>query len=509
MTSSKDNHWVNTRAAMKIFIENFNCCKCKTLAHEPIRYQKCGHLFCAACSGTKSECPTCQTPAKRNEVYSDIIVSEVITHSKRIFDLIKQSDSPIKRDEEAQSSNCSLQKHDTSMRLQNVPKDINKANRKGETLLHIACVKPNIDTVRSLLEAGANPNTKDHSNWLPLHEAASFGYYEICELLLEAGAVPDTPGKDNRTALHEAVIINDLREIKLLRQYNADVNARDRFGCMPFDYAKSEEAREILLDDKLAETIFEKTLANASTVTRLSSNNFSGNGTYILGLNLSSESRQLLDLMAKKHKVKIAKTFGPAVTHVVSDHHITPLSYEILLAILHGKWMLTSQWIRYCLSLADLGIMELDLFEVQGTTDAPRSNTPARARENAQKQNPKLFNGCSFFFAMNNQSSYSYGQLEFTKSMLSKLITEGEGTVLNREPDPELIQTYKEIPFHVSRDLTHPLHRCSHYIIYVPGHDEPVIKYKMPHVKSLPLIWLIESIEQFELLDPAYLEASD
>lgn len=186
--------------------------------------------------------------------------------------------------------------------------------------------------------------------------------------------------------------------------------------------------------------------------------------------------------------------------------------------------------IKYCMAHTELDDVELDLFEISGTTSAPRSNTPARARENAQKQvniinnllilflkfinnffylyifqNPKLFNNCHFYFAMNNQSAYSLGQLEFRKSELTKLILEGDGTILNREPDPELIQKPPRIPFHVSRDLTHSLHRCSHYIIYVPQKDEPEMKYNMPHMKSLPLIWLIESIEQFELLDPAYI----
>lgn len=87
-----------------------------------------------------------------------------------------------------------------------------------------------------------------------------------------------------------------------------------------------------------------------------------------------------------------------------------------------------------------------------------------------------------------------------------KLVREGGGTVLTREPDPEdLKDMSRVIPFHTASDPSHPLHRCTHYIIYMPDKNEPVIKYKMPHIKSLPLIWLIECVEKFTLVDPALL----
>lgn len=65
------------------------------------------------------------------------------------------------------------------------------------------------------------------------HEAISFGYYEVSKVLLESGANPDIPGNENRTALHEAVKLNNSEEVKLLLQYNADLNARDSSGKTP------------------------------------------------------------------------------------------------------------------------------------------------------------------------------------------------------------------------------------------------------------------------------------
>ncbi|XP_046424438.1 BRCA1-associated RING domain protein 1-like isoform X4 [Neodiprion fabricii] len=424
------DRWGNTQAALKDFMINFSCDKCNYTARDPIRYQKCDHLFCTTCIGSKSQCPVCNTPAERNEVYPDKITQKLIGYGNTISQIVHKSYPSMKNDDTAPSSNLSVKEHNVSTKSQSIPKNINKPNMNGETPLHKACLKRNIEKVRSLLEAGANPNTQDHAKWTPLFEATSYGYYEICKLLLEAGANPDTPVEQNRTALHEAVKYNNIEMIKLLQQYKADVNACDSSGKTPL----------------------------------------------------------------------------AAVTHVVVETNIqcdTPVNYVVLLAILHGDWILASELLRHCANFTDLSTIELEFFEVQGTTNARGSGAPTRARENMQKKNPGLFNGCNFFFAINNQSTYTFGDLQFTKLTLSKLITEGEGKVLNRKPDPESIQTYEEIPFHVGRNVSHPLHRCSHYIIYVPGMDEPQIKYNMSHIRSLPLIWLIESIEQFKLLDPA------
>lgn len=77
---------------------------------------------------------------------------------------------------------------------------------------------------------------------------------------------------------------------------------------------------------------------------------------------------------------------------------------------------------------------------------------------------------------------------------------------MKREPNPENIKDQGLfIPFHIANVPTHSLYKCTHYIIYVPERDEPRIKYNMPHIKTLPLIWLIECIEKFTLIDPLHL----
>ena len=104
---------------------------------------------------------------------------------------------------------------------------------------------------------------------------------------------------------------------------------------------------------------------------------------------------------------------------------------------------------------------------------------------------------------MNSKATYTVGEISLTKESLIRLVNNGGGSTLSREPNPEDAQEVKRIPFHVAHNEQHPLYNCSHFIIYSPGKEEPRMKYNMPHIKTLPLVWLIECIEKFTLVDPA------
>ena len=45
---------------------------------------------------------------------------------------------------------------------------IDKRNPKGETQLHVACGRGNVQKVKELLLQGANPNTQDNASSTPL-----------------------------------------------------------------------------------------------------------------------------------------------------------------------------------------------------------------------------------------------------------------------------------------------------------------------------------------------------
>lgn len=72
-----------------------------------------------------------------------------------------------------------------------------KKNKKGETLLHTACINGNVDMVKTLLGYGHPVDVRDNAGWLPIHEACICGHLEIVKLLVEQKAdINDRGGKE-------------------------------------------------------------------------------------------------------------------------------------------------------------------------------------------------------------------------------------------------------------------------------------------------------------------------
>ena len=58
-----------------------------------------------------------------------------------------------------------------------------KLNSKGESALHRAAMKNDVDQLKRLLTAGLSSNVRDHAGWTPLHEAALRGHVEVSHSL--------------------------------------------------------------------------------------------------------------------------------------------------------------------------------------------------------------------------------------------------------------------------------------------------------------------------------------
>lgn len=103
-----------------------------------------------------------------------------------------------------------------------------------------------IPTLVALLEGGANPNQLDGP--LPAHPldyAAMNGRADVADILIAFGANIDA--KDNyfgETPLHLAIYVGQdvpavqMEVAQLLIERGADVNAKDKNGLTPLDYAK-------------------------------------------------------------------------------------------------------------------------------------------------------------------------------------------------------------------------------------------------------------------------------
>ena len=109
---------------------------------------------------------------------------------------------------------------------------------RGKTLLHIATENNSKNSVKFLLEYGADPEVKDIWQNTPLILATRYNNIEATKLLLEYGADPNTKDVSGMTCLHNGYIgikpPGILLEIaKLLIEYGADVNAEGWLGIRP------------------------------------------------------------------------------------------------------------------------------------------------------------------------------------------------------------------------------------------------------------------------------------
>ena len=149
----------------------------------------------------------------------------------------------------------------------------------GETPLHDAAFAGDVETVKALLAAGADPNARDVGGRTPLHGAVwppKTAAPAVVGALLEAGADPNARDVDGRTPLHLAAGFNDNPAVvgalldagadpgagpdgftplhaaaakstnpavvETLLDAGADPSARTRGGKTPFDYAADNAA---------------------------------------------------------------------------------------------------------------------------------------------------------------------------------------------------------------------------------------------------------------------------
>ncbi|KAG1701744.1 SMC5-SMC6 complex localization factor protein 1 [Nymphon striatum] len=153
----------------------------------------------------------------------------------------------------------SFPKH-SSQRVRN----INKKNGRGETQLHIACMKNKIETVKELLTVpGIDVNIQDNAGWSPLHEACNHGHAEIVLELVKfkpkqsiSGYFKNgknyldltIKGESGITPLHDAVMNDMVKCCYILLHFGGksllDLKTND--GQRPIDVVQSTEMKELL-----------------------------------------------------------------------------------------------------------------------------------------------------------------------------------------------------------------------------------------------------------------------
>jgi hypothetical protein len=121
--------------------------------------------------------------------------------------------------------------------------EINKQDSDGVTALHIA---KNIEIIKLLIEAGANPNLQNHrSGYNPLLEAMIWWDEAKYNLLVPLTDL-NIKSSFGYTALMFSAVYHRLNDIKLLIDAGADLYIRNFEGMDFYDFLMDDEKEYIL-----------------------------------------------------------------------------------------------------------------------------------------------------------------------------------------------------------------------------------------------------------------------
>jgi len=117
--------------------------------------------------------------------------------------------------------------------------DIKEKTKRGFTALMVAVQKGNYETVKELIEAGANVRATDsyedrlHLSLIPWDKKDSF---KLAKYLIEHGVNVNEQDSYGITALHNAVRASEFNVVKFLLEHGADPCIKDAGGGTPIGY---------------------------------------------------------------------------------------------------------------------------------------------------------------------------------------------------------------------------------------------------------------------------------
>ena len=117
---------------------------------------------------------------------------------------------------------------------------LNKHNHNGETKLHIASRRGDLDRVSQLLKLGAFVDVICNAGYSPLHEACCHRHYSVAQMLCKYGADANLRGPGGMRPIHEAADVKDAKIVTLLIKNGADAALFNDDGKTASDLAEGD-----------------------------------------------------------------------------------------------------------------------------------------------------------------------------------------------------------------------------------------------------------------------------
>jgi ankyrin repeat protein len=149
------------------------------------------------------------------------------------------------------------------LRPRGAEREVDAVDAEGRTALHHASEVGRVETVRLLLDKGADkdktdaPRQKTSCAWRPLHYASAMGHAGVARLLLERGAATEVEVEDVESAhrdepIHLACSLGRVEVVRLLLDAKASNDVQDSRGRVPIVCAivKGQTAVVTLLLDR-------------------------------------------------------------------------------------------------------------------------------------------------------------------------------------------------------------------------------------------------------------------
>jgi ankyrin repeat protein len=128
---------------------------------------------------------------------------------------------------------------------------INSIDKRGSSPLTLAAYHNNINVVNYLIDKVENVNGESKDG-TPLMGAVVKGHTAVVKSLIQAGADPNLSDANGTTALHYAVMFKNYSIVSLLMDANANINYKNSVDQSPLDFAKmhNDERLNKILNSK-------------------------------------------------------------------------------------------------------------------------------------------------------------------------------------------------------------------------------------------------------------------